>query len=963
MNGWTIPLSGPLSGPLSAPLLAAQEATVYRWNRLQMLTEGWQWLLVLAIVVAVVAYVVMLYRRDSQDLPAGVRWALVLLRVSAFAGILFFFLDLERGVERTLTTDSRVAVLLDVSQSMSIQDPDPQSGGPGPSRSELMCNALANSPMLRKLREQHAITIYRYGESAIPEPLASYPKVRQAKSGETSESQKEQLSKVEESSRTVAYAGVGLGGLALLALVVYLLFGRNSRQGEGGSWALLVAMVAAIAAVTVLAVASLRAPHTNILALLKVIPPSPQKSDKDDTDTPDVNSQGDDASKSGPVEYWDVDRWRTELNPLASETRLGDAIKSIVQQERGGPIAGIAILTDGGSNAGSTLDVAATIAQEARIRVYPIGVGSTFQQRDVRVVDLEAPQRVYPGDKFRLTGFLQAFELDGSSLEVRLSRYPVGGDPKTESILVETPIVEVDGNGKTIPLEFDTDPPEGGKWIYALEVEPPAGMTRKKPSGDQSASGEDVETQYRKVAQVEVVDEQSKVLLIAGGATREYRFLRNALHRDKDVSLDVMLQTAEPGTYQEGENLLTEFPEDTESFFAYDCIVAFDPDWLAFTEAHIRLLERWVAEKAGGLVVVCGPVFTPEWSRMKRGADARIDLLKGLYPVQFIGEGSAALTLGKVGGDQAWPLQFSREGQSSKFLWLQDDPGESERLWDEFEGVFGYFAVRDSKQGATVYARFSDPNETSLDDELPIYLAGQFYGAGRVFFQASGEMWRLRALDPEYFAQYYIKLVRWVSQGRLLRDSSRGVLLVDRERGFVGDLITVSSVLTDAQFRPLTAEIVEAQLIHPDNSRTTLTLRALKDSTREGEYQTQFTATTNGDYRIELSPPESRLEELLTADLNISSSKAETQDPLLNEAGLEMLANRTDGQYFGGLAVATSGDVKQNLVAAIAPNDQETVLAGSPDRQFKELLMGWLMALLVGVLGMEWLIRRLSKLA
>jgi hypothetical protein len=76
-----------------------------------------------------------------------------------------------------------------------------------------------------------------------------------------------------------------------------------------------------------------------------------------------------------------------------------------------------------------------------------------------------------------------------------------------------------------------------------------------------------------------------------------------------------------------------------------------------------------------------------------------------------------------------------------------------------------------------------------------------------------------------------------------------------------------------------------------------------------------------------------------------------------------MLASRTDGLYFNGLASATAGNIEQNLVSAIAPNDQETVMAGSPDRQFKELLMSWLMALLVGVLSMEWLIRRLSKLA
>ena len=51
--------------------------------------------------------------------------------------------------------------------------------------------------------------------------------------------------------------------------------------------------------------------------------------------------------------------------------------------------------------------------------------------------------------------------------------------------------------------------------------------------------------------------------------------------------------------------------------------------------------------------------------------------------------------------------------------------------------------MKDPKPGARVYARFGDP-DTAIDNDLPIYMAGQFYGSGRVFFMASGEMWRVR---------------------------------------------------------------------------------------------------------------------------------------------------------------------------------------------------------------------------
>ena len=86
----------------------------------------------------------------------------------------------------------------------------------------------------------------------------------------------------------------------------------------------------------------------------------------------------------------------------------------------------------------------------------------------------------------------------------------------------------------------------------------------------------------------------------------------------------------------------------------------------------------------------------------------------------------------------------------------------------------------------------------------------------------------LRALNESYFERYYTKLIRWVSQGRLLRDSTRGVLLVDKERCLLGDSIAVRALLMDAQQLPLTAAEVAATLIHPDGRRTALAVAAIR---------------------------------------------------------------------------------------------------------------------------------------
>ena len=213
---------------------------------------------------------------------------------------------------------------------------------------------------------------------------------------------------------------------------------------------------------------------------------------------------------------------------------------------------------------------------------------------------------------------------------------------------------------------------------------------------------------------MEVVERKTRVLLIAGGPSREYHFLRNCCSRQGHRPSTCGCKPAVQGISQESHELLFDFPETAEELFEYDCIVAFDPDWTRLDLLQIKNLEQWVADKAGGLIVVAGPVHTPQWANVRQG-DSRLDTIRALYPVVFYSSGLATLGVGRFGGEEPWPLQFTREGLEAEFLWLEDTAVNSEAAWATFEGVYGYYAVKDPKPAARVYARFSDPN-TAIDD-------------------------------------------------------------------------------------------------------------------------------------------------------------------------------------------------------------------------------------------------------
>ena len=911
-------------------MIAQIQQTHFQFTRVNSLTEAWHWLLLLVICIAFGAYVVWIYRRDAGELRKSTSITLVALRCFALLGILFYFFNLERITEETITKDSRVHLLIDTSQSMGLTD---DSDEQRLARITHIVNEFNDGPTLEELRQNHDVIVHRFSEDSRPVEIATFPRVARVNSSNESKLSDAAM----QSVRDLVNIGFALVIAAVVALLFYLVKGRRKDQPEASSWSLLASMVFVLAGVIVIAVGNLRHPQLSFTDTLGITTPNFTSAEAvDDTE----------------IELPEVD-WNTALIPRGSKTRIGDAVQFLVNKERGGPIAGLVIYTDGRSNSGEDLEVAVRAARTYNIPIYPVGIGSDEQAKNVRVVDIEAPERVYPGDSFKITGYIQAYGSENRSVTVDLISRPVNtpSDDASQDKVEDQVQLNLADDGETRPVEFELEPDENiqGKRDYVIRIQPPADDKNDRDN--------------QRSATVEIVDRRTRVLLVAGGPTREYRFLRNMLYRDEEVEVHVHLQTAEDTISQEADEVIYDFPQLDEELFEYDAIVAFDPDWEALDDGQIELVERWVSEEAGGLFVVAGPVFTPEWSRMRRGRRRGIDLIKNLYPVVFYNQGGVTLSLGRFGGDTAWPIQFSDDGLSAEFLWLDNSQLGSEQAWASFDGVYGYYKAKDPKPGAKVYSRFSDP-DTAIDDELPIYMAGHFYGAGRVFFQASGEMWRLRSIEEAYFEKYYTKLIRWVSQGRLLRDSSRGVLLVDKDRTFLGEHITIQAVLTDAQHDPLSADAVDAALVQPDGTRDAIELKLLQDGSREGMYTGQFIATQEGDYRVEVPLPGSA--DLLTRDVRVRVPQLEIENPRRNDALLSHAAEQTNGTYFVGISstsTASNNGKGKTLSDTIVVRDQETELPGTPDKEFEEMLMGWLIAVISGILCIEWIIRRLCKLA
>ncbi len=643
-------------------------------------------------------------------------------------------------------------------------------------------------------------------------------------------------------------------------------------------------------------------------------------------------------------------KWTQRLRPTGRETRLGQALVELIRQREAEPVAGIVVFSDGGQNAGVLPQAAVEMARQARLPIYTIGLGATEQPVNVRVYRLEAVSRAFPGDPLTVTGLIQTQgggdPLAGRSITVELLQRPGGRDapgaPPGTGALVGSERVILGRDGDSVPVKFEVIPGETGLRTLCLRIRPPA--------DDRNSDDDFLETE------VEVVDRKDRVLLFAGGPTRDYQFLRAQLFRDASMSVDICLQTAQPGISQEADKILDEFPATREEMFAYDSVVAFDPNWQALSPAQVELVESWVAEQGGGLIAVAGPVYTGEpvggWVH-----DQALGKIRSLYPVEFPRQ-LAVWDAETQTAEEPWPLDFTREGLEAEFLWLADTAAANAQSWASFPGVYSHQPVRGPKPAATVYARVSDPR-TGQAGERPVFLAGQFYGSGRVLYLGSGELWRLRAVDPGYFERLTTRMIRHVSQGRMLRQSSRGMLLVAQERLSVGSTLSIRGQLTDARFAPLDLPEVELEVYPPDGSVETITMQP--DTARPGAYLGQLTVLQEGVYRLELPVPDSR--ERITRRIRVDVPDLEGRSPQRNEHLLRLLAEETGGKYYADIDAAVDSDNPAAIVHQLKDRTRTLVLTAAPDRLWAGGRLWWFLIGLCGLLCVEWLIRRIARLA
>lgn len=476
----------------------------------------------------------------------------------------------------------------------------------------------------------------------------------------------------------------------------------------------------------------------------------------------------------------------------APMTDLAGAIGQVINRTQGRRLAAIVLATDGQSTQPTNLQDVLDLARDRRVPVFPLRVGSALRPLDIEVGPLRAEESVFVDDLLAVEARVSVRGAVGpTSITVHLVDQNTGETVASEQRSFA-------GGDETMTVELRTKPPRTGVARYRVEV--PA------------LAAEVIVDNNVDLIDVAVMDNELRVLYVESYPRYEYRYLKNALLREKTIELSVLLIEADERFVQEGTDPIRRFPETPEELNRFDVVLFGDVDpqggWL--TAAQMIMLLDFVGNEGGGFGLIAG----------ERAAPHRFlgTPLEKLIPIRIDPTFQGRYETPRAGG---FRLRLTAEGRQSRLFRLSIDPNQSEAVLASLPELYWHARTLGPKPGASILAQHE--TDRTASGAMPLVVTGR-YGAGRLFFQATDDTWRWRRHTGELLHDTY-----WVQVVRDLMESER----VAQDRRF--------SLRTDhkayAYGAPVRGRlhIVDSELLSEQRDAIELTVRGGEGTQDDGE--------------------------------------------------------------------------------------------------------------------------------
>jgi hypothetical protein len=385
--------------------------------------------------------------------------------------------------------------------------------------------------------------------------------------------------------------------------------------------------------------------------------------------------------------------------------------------------------------------------------------------------------------------------------------------------------------------------------------------------------------------------------MIAGSATPEVQFLRNAFQRDQHIEFAAWLQHADPGYRQSGDRPITRLPNDSEELGRSDALVLIDPDMRALGQQWPDMIANFVGKDGGGLIFIPGELYSQQLFEADEADSATAKWTRILPVVREPGLFRTEAEV-RLSTQSTYVLDLTPEGRGDPIFEFNPEPIRNRTILASLPGMYWSFPVTRARPGATVLARHGDPRMQNQYGRH-VLLASQLYGPGRTVFIGFDSTYRWRFLSEDYFDGFWARLIDRVGRNKALGGRFPFQVHLGKSEFRVGDPVTVGVRYTEAaavaEASGLAAELeVEGQPPEPLRFERAADDPALLTATfpaeRAGAYTLRITPATGVDAGASTR--------VSTTIFRVEPPRREVDEPSLNRPLLSDLARMTSGRVF-----------------------------------------------------------------
>jgi uncharacterized membrane protein len=620
------------------------------------------------------------------------------------------------------------------------------------------------------------------------------------------------------------------------------------------------------------------------------------------------------------------------LKPDGDSTQVLTSMLTIARDLQGQRVAGLVALTDGRDTPSRNVSADLDALKSYGIKVFPVAIGSDEQPKNIAVQSIQANDVAFSGDVVNVKATVLATGFGPNHVV-----HVVLKDKKTNMLLPTE-----DGT----PAQMDVNLPNDKPTQVELHWKTSEAGTKDIVVEAIKQPGEIDDADNSREQQISVLDAKISVLFVDGYPRWDYRYLKNALLRDKTVAVSCLLAGADYDFLQEGNKPLPSsgkdvpghFPDTLEQMMDYDVLVIGDVDPHFFSDSQLQLISEFVS-RGGGLLMVAGERWTPQAYHNTPIEPLLPITLSHVEPTDPNGNITEGFR----------PVLTPAGEATGIYRFFPTNAANDQFLKNAIPELF-WFCRGITAKPSVGEVLAEHPTELGPDGhKAPLLVAGRF--GGRTLFSAIDDSWRLRFYNDEHvFDSYWVQQLRFLARNRKI-NQRRLTLSSDQPVYDLGAEAHLTLRVIDPMLIRQLPDQISVKIKDAGGQTVKSQLLVRQKGTGSDTYTGAFTTDQTGKFTVELIPVASGVE-TIDLPMEVSLPRMELIDPRVDRIQLSRLVSETFGK---SIDLATAADELQAIPSAakVIP-----VISGQP--LWNAPLSILIFTLLISI---EWITRKLYGMA